>query len=169
MKATGKSGRKNVNVRRLQSELMALIEEIRASNIEGWLSPGEATFLYMAAQSCTGKGVIVEIGSWKGLSTTFLAKGSKAGKNMKVYAIDPHTGSPEQKAEYPNLDTFDDFKSNMHDLEIDDIVIPIKATSAEAVASWDKPIELIFIDGAHEYKEVKHDFDMWSPYLIEGG
>jgi predicted O-methyltransferase YrrM len=169
MKAKSESGGKKVNIHALQSELMAIIEKIRDSDTDGWLTPGEGTFLYMAAQSCTGNGDIVEIGSWKGLSTTFIAKGSKAGKNVKVYAIDPHTGSPEHKEKYPNIDTYEEFKTNLHDLDVDDIVIPIKATSAEVAADWNKPIELIFIDGAHEYKQVKQDFDVWYPYLIEGG
>jgi len=35
----------------------------------------------------------VEIGSWKGKSTIWLAKGAKAGSQNEVFAIDPHQGS----------------------------------------------------------------------------
>jgi predicted O-methyltransferase YrrM len=66
-------------------------------NIDGWLFEREGELLYDLAKNCTGKGVIVEIGSWKGKSTIWLGKGSKRGKKVLIYAIDPHTGSPETK------------------------------------------------------------------------
>lgn len=43
--------------------------------------------------------MIVEIGSWKGKSTIWIANGSKDGRNIKVYAIDPHIGSSEHQKE----------------------------------------------------------------------
>ncbi|GAH75468.1 unnamed protein product, partial [marine sediment metagenome] len=100
---------------------------------------------------------------------TFIARGSKAGKNIKVYAIDPHTGSSEHRAINKNIDTFEEFKRNMHSLGIDDIVVPIRATSAEAAKGWNKPVEHIFIDGAHEEELVRQDFDMWYPHIVDGG
>ena len=75
---------------------MALKELIQ--HIDGWLTDEEAKLLYKLAKNC--KGVIVEIGSWKGKSTICMAKGSKAGNNVKIYAIDPHVGSSEHKKKY---------------------------------------------------------------------
>jgi len=49
--------------------------------------------MYNVATNCTGTGVIVEIGSWKGKSTIWLAKESKAGNNMEIYTMGPHTDS----------------------------------------------------------------------------
>ncbi len=68
-------------------------EEVQklAAPIKGWLKDKEGQLLYDLAKNCTGKGVIVEIGSWKGKSTTWLAHGSKEGNKVRVYAIDPHT------------------------------------------------------------------------------
>ena len=42
-------------------------------------------------------------------------------------------------------------------------------TSAEAARDFTLPVELIFIDGAHEYEAVRLDFDLWYPKVIEGG
>ncbi len=47
-----------------------------ARDIEGWLTEKEGIFLYKMANKCTGRGVIVEIGSWKGKSTIWLSLGS---------------------------------------------------------------------------------------------
>ncbi len=65
--------------------------------------------------------------------------------------------------------TFDQFKENIKKSGVEDIVIPIVKTSEEAAKDFIKPVELIFIDGAHEYEMVKKDLECWFPKVIEGG
>jgi len=145
------------------------VKEI-TKNISGWLTDAEEEFLYNAAKNCKGKGVIVEIGSWKGKSTIWLAKGSKAGNNVKIYAVDTHTGSSRYREKYGEVWTFEEFKENIKKTNVEDIIVPVVKTSEDAARDWDeKPIELLWIDGSHEYEMVKLDFDLWFPYLIEGG
>jgi predicted O-methyltransferase YrrM len=102
--------------------------------------------------------VIVEIGSWKGKSTIWIAGGSKNGNKVKVYAIDPFVDFYEEE-----------FKKNIRDAKLDDIVIPLTKTSEEAAKNFDEPVEFIFIDGNHEYEFVKLDFDLWFPKVVDGG
>jgi len=150
----------------------AEIEHVKEATdkVEGWLTDAQGEFLYNAAKNCQGRGVIVEIGSWKGKSTIWLAKGSKAGSNVKIYAIDPHTGSSGHKKKRGEVWTFEEFKQNIKRANVEDIVVPVVKTSEDAERDWDgKPIELLWIDGEHEYEMVKLDFDLWSPYLVEGG
>ena len=45
----------------------------RVSDIEGWMTPGQAATLYDAAVRCPRDGRIVEIGSFRGRSTIVLA------------------------------------------------------------------------------------------------
>lgn len=150
------------------------IEEIKelVKGIDGQhsVSDREGEFLYNAATNCTGKGVIVEIGSWKGRSTIWLGRGSKAGNKVKVYAIDPHTGSAIHRQMYGKVWTFEEFKKNINAANVHDIVMPIVMTSEEAEKDWNGlPIEFLWIDGNHEYEFVKLDFDKWFPHLIDGG
>lgn len=140
-----------------------------ADEIGGWLTDREGELLYNLAKNCIGKGVIVEIGSWKGKSTICLAKGSKAGNKVKIYAIDPHTGSSEHKKRYSRVWTLEEFKKNIKNAKVHDIITSIVKTSEEAAKNFVKPVELIFIDGAHEYELVKLDFELWFPKLINGG
>jgi hypothetical protein len=65
------------------------IDEIKklVFKINGWLTDKEGELLYNLAKNCTGKGVIVEIGSWKGKSTIWLGKGSKAGKKLRFMQL----------------------------------------------------------------------------------
>jgi len=137
--------------------------------VHGFLSDKEGELLYNLAKNCTGKGVIVEIGSWKGKSTIWLGKGSKRANKVKIYAIDPHIGSSEHKKAYGKIWTFEEFKKNIKNANVDDIIIPIVKTSEEAAKNFDEPVELIFIDGAHEYDLVKLDFELWFPKVIDGG
>ena len=125
------------------------INEIKklVDKVEGWLTDEEGKLLYNLAKECTGAGVIVEIGSWKGKSTIWLGKGSKRGNKVKIYAIDPHTGSSEHKEMYGNVWTFEEFIKNIKNAKVDDIIIPIVETSEEASRNFDEPVELIFVDG----------------------
>jgi hypothetical protein len=83
------------------------------ADVEGYLTEQEGLLLYELDSDCTAPGVIVEIGSWKGRSTSCLALGSKAGIGKTIYAMDPHTGSPEHWAAFGVVSTFDDFAANV--------------------------------------------------------
>ena len=151
--------------------MKAKIAEIKsiADNIDGFLGSREGPVLYDLARKCSRTGSIVEIGSWKGKSTIWLGKGSKSGNGATIYAIDPHTGSNEHKEKYGKVWTFEQFKQNITSAEVDDVIIPILGTSEEASKNLDQPVELIFIDGAHDYDSVKLDFEVWFPKIIDGG
>jgi predicted O-methyltransferase YrrM len=128
------------------------------ADIPGWLTDEEGESLYDLAKRCTGRGVIVEIGSWKGKSTVCLGLGSRAGKSLRIFAVDPH-------ADY----RFGEFKENIERAGIADLVTPIQSLSQPAAADFHEPIELLFIDGSHEYEDVREDFDKWVPKVVEGG
>ncbi|HHT9126524.1 MAG TPA: class I SAM-dependent methyltransferase [Candidatus Brocadiia bacterium] len=147
------------------------INEIKnlVDKVDGWLTHKEGELLYKLAKNCTGEGVIVEIGSWQGKSTIWLGRGSKKGNKIKIYAIDPHTGASEHKERYGRVWTFEEFKKNIKYAKVDDITIPIVETSEVAAKNFNEPVELIFIDGAHEYELVKLDFELWFPKVIDGG
>jgi len=139
--------------------------------VEGWLSFDEGKFLYEAARGASGRGVVVEIGSWQGKSTIWLAKGSMAGKSVPVYAIDPHTGAPEHHVIFGTKDiwTFDRFKENIAKAGVGAIVQPIVGRSGEVGATWGEPVEVLWIDGAHDFAAAEQDFKTWFPHLVEGG
>jgi len=127
-------------------------------DVPGWLTDEEGEALYELARACTGRGVIVEIGSWKGKSTVCLGLGSQAGASVPVYAVDPH-------ADY----RFGDFKNNVERAGIQELVRPVAALSQAAADDFDEPIELLFVDGAHEYDLVLEDFEKWVPKVVDDG
>jgi predicted O-methyltransferase YrrM len=130
----------------------------RLDELPGWLTAEEGETLYRLAKACSGRGVIVEIGSWRGKSTTCLGLGSKAGHGVPVFAVDPHSEH-----------TFGDFSRNMEEAGLTDLVTPVPGRSQELAEGFDEPIELLFIDGAHQYELVNEDFDRWVPKVVVGG
>jgi len=138
-------------------------------NIGGWLTEAEGISLYNTAKKIKAGNAIVEVGSWKGKSTICLGNGSKEGNKVKIFAIDPHLGSSEHQKVFGKIDTFEEFKQNISKTEIAEYVEPIRDTSENAAKNFNRQIEFVFIDGAHEYKFVKLDFKLWFPKVMNGG
>jgi predicted O-methyltransferase YrrM len=136
-----------------------------ASTVEGWLTAAEGELLFSAAADCPRDGTIVEIGSWKGKSTTWLARGAGDDRGIRVFAVDPH----EPYLEDPLADSLGDFHANMGRLGLTRIVTLIVARSEVAALSFDAPIDVLFIDGDHEEAAVALDLALWLPKLRAGG
>jgi predicted O-methyltransferase YrrM len=143
--------------------------ERQVAGIGGWLTPKEGRLLYDLARRCTGRGVVVEIGSWKGKSTIWLANGARDGAGAVVYAIDPHTASSDNLATQSAVPTLAEFMGNIRAAGLEDRVVPLVMTSEEAARTFAQPVELIFIDGAHDYASVALDLELWFPKVVEGG
>ena len=140
--------------------------------VDGWLALGEARKLkqLVIAHPKQGPLTVVEIGSWKGRSTIALSLGLKerGPDSGTVYAIDPHTGSKEHREQLGEVDTFAEFEQNLELAGVRDRVEPIRAFSHEAVSRFAPgSIDVLFVDGSHEYEDVKRDIAEWMPLLAD--
>lgn len=146
---------------------MDRLEHARAAarTVEGWLTPAEGEMLFRLAAACPPGGTIVEIGSWKGRSTTWLAEGASLSSGTRIFAIDPH----EPYISDPQADSLGDFRANLERLGLTALVTAIIARSQAAAVSFDQPIDLLFIDGDHDPGPVTADLTLWMPKLREGG
>jgi predicted O-methyltransferase YrrM len=149
----------------------------QVKGVTGYLEPEEGYALYLSAAYGPGRGEIVEIGSFLGRSTAFLALGAKTTGRERVSAVDHFRGSPEHQAGGKHKcetlvqdgTTYNAFLENLRHLGVIDHVDPIVADSVQAADSWTKPIRLLFIDGNHSYDASQADFQGWSPHLVTGG
>jgi MMP 1-O-methyltransferase len=135
-----------------------------ASGIDGWLSDAQGRALLAAAAAATGQGAIVEIGSWKGRSTVWLAEGARLA-GQRVHAVDRHT----QSLEDPTANTLAEFLDNIRKAGVADAIEPLVMSSADAAAVVRGPVELLFIDGDHSFEGVRRDAEIWLPRVMDGG
>jgi predicted O-methyltransferase YrrM len=120
----------------------------------------------LAKGSC---GVIVEIGSFVGKSTIYMALGSIAGNQHPVVAIDPWKKDSTKQNFLKHIDTN----------KVSHLIFPIQEFSDIALQKYHKDtlesncpiregIGLLFIDGAHSYQAVKKDLK-WLPLVKKSG
>lgn len=148
--------------------VLHLPNEAELEAIEGWLLVEEGRRLAFLAAIVPPELAIVELGSWKGKSSAWLATGSRSGRGAKVYAVDTFAGSPETPLE-PGQSTLPAYELNLTRLGLRDLVTPIVSTSAAAAKSWRLPIGLLFIDALHAYDSVLEDYTLWHPFIPPGG
>jgi len=115
---------------------------------------------------------VVEVGSWMGNSTAWMAK--KVSEGGKVYAVDHWLGSSEhQEGQYAHHESlpklYSQFLSNMVHQGVATQVVPVRMESGEAAASLDVRPDLIYLDASHEYPLVLRDLELWYPALAEDG
>lgn len=145
--------------------------------IEGFLHPVEGYALLLLAEHGPGAGAVVEIGSYLGRSTCFLALGAKRGARPPVVAVDHFLGSPEHQPDAKNPSpvlkaegtTYNAFVRNLERAGLSDHVRAIRMGSVEAARDWREPIRLLFIDGDHSYEASSADFTAWSSQVEGSG
>jgi predicted O-methyltransferase YrrM len=149
----------------------------RLNSIEGFLMPLEGYALLLMAQHGPGIGAVVEIGSYLGRSTCFLAIGAQRAGRPAVVAVDHFEGSPEHQAGESHQSsvlvaegtTYNQFLQNLERAKVSDHVKPVRSGSLEAAKNWSGPIRLLFIDGDHSYQSSRDDFGAWSANVESNG
>ena len=150
------------------------------NSVKGFLDHNEGICLYNHALSSSKKGPILEIGSYCGKSTIYLATAAKE-YNCSVYSVDHHTGSEENQVgwEYHDIELFDEetgkinsfpeFMRNLRKANLLDTVIPIVSDSSLVSRDWKIPLSMVFIDGGHTMEAAFNDFNNWKDKIIKGG
>jgi len=114
--------------------------------IDGWLILADALKLYELAFFC--KGDIIELGTYKGLSTTIMAEASRdSGRKFEIVTVDL---DPQLAAEAKQgmADRRTPGRENVHFFTFD--AMKFVTNSADA----GKLYELAFIDHSHQYQHV---------------
>jgi predicted O-methyltransferase YrrM len=134
-----------------------------ADRTPGYLHPLEGRFLYWLARSVPPHGTAVEIGSFTGKSSCFLAAGLTAGSHLTCVDTWVNDAMPYDQ----RVDVMDQFLANTAAYR--DRIEPLRGTSVDVAATWDRPIDLLFIDGDHPYAGCAADVRAWLPFLRWGG
>lgn len=167
--------------RNLESLITTIKEKVNP--VEGWLKDDEiallATICYTKAQTKKAP-IFVEIGSYCGKATAVMALAAKEiNKSAKLFAIDDFSGRLGAEdikiISYPP--SFEKFQQTLE--QTDNEVIIIRNTPSlvnfeqEIRASLrdrfhDSNVDVLLVDGLHDYANVARDFYNYESHLIPG-
>lgn len=136
-----------------------------ALTVEGWMAEAELRYL---ARCAVVSPLILEVGSWKGRSTSALAWHTPG----LVVAVDTWQGSVEHHAELQGKPTSGLWWAFQQNTSRFDNIWPLHANSlaaAKIISKGPMRFDLIFIDASHDYESVKADIEAWVPLLAPGG
>lgn len=148
------------------------------ASIDGWLTVDEAIALFELARALPHERPrIVEIGSWQGKSTVCLARGLRGKIAPRLTCIDPFDASGDARsvgtygarADAPGTPLRRRFEQNLCDSGLIDLIDVHQGFSHEIAADFDEPIDLLFVDGDHDYAAVRRDVRDWAPKIRPGG
>ena len=146
--------------------------------VDGWLDAREAVALYRLVQSRKGDNVTVcEIGSWLGKSSYVLARALDKYKNGRLFCVDPFDASGDcasrkiYRSARRKIQTslIEKFKENMRELGVLNKIKILRDYSHKAIKRFNRPIDVLFIDGNHDLKSVLCDYRDWSRLIKKGG
>jgi predicted O-methyltransferase YrrM len=128
----------------------------------------------MIVDQIPDNGKIVEIGSFLGRSTHYLATSlMNANKEqVKIYCVDTFEGSSEHVSLKLPKDFLYMFKENLKFFIGREMVIPVqgRSDSQQVLDKFDDgSIDYIMVDGAHEHEPVLDDIENWWPKLKPEG
>jgi MMP 1-O-methyltransferase len=160
----------------------AMPERLRllAEAATGFMPAEEGLALYATAAAYAPAGPVLEVGTYCGKSTIYLAAAAgQAGQT--VITVDHHHGSEENQPgwEYHDpslvdprtgrLDTLPHFRATLAGAGLDEQVIAIVGRSADVARLWGAPLGMLFIDGGHTDAAAQADYESWAPWVAPGG
>ena len=159
----------------MDERLLALARRAR-----GFMPDDEGLALHDAALGLTVPGPMVEIGSYCGKSAVYLGAAARAGGRL-LFSVDHHRGSEENQAGWEHhdqelvdaitgrMDSLRFFRSTIEAAALEETVVAVVGHSAAIARSWQAPLALLFIDGAHSDEPAMADYQGWAPRLVAGG
>jgi predicted O-methyltransferase YrrM len=151
-----------------------------AEAAKGFMPPDEGLALYRTAAAYAAIGPIVEIGTYCGKSTIYLAAAAREADQL-VITVDHHRGSEENQPgwEYHDpalvdertglLDTLPGFRATLAAAGLEAQVIAVVGRSAQVASWWRAPLGMLFIDGGHTDAAAQADYANWAPWVARGG
>jgi predicted O-methyltransferase YrrM len=135
-------------------------------DLDGLIDADIGRALYDLAVEIPADQAIVEIGSYRGMSTCYLATGARDGHGPKVYAVDPWDPAENAWCPWCEQATFAEWEAQLKAKRLRSRVIAVQALSVDAAEGYrGKPIGLLFVDGNHAREAVLADFAAWHPHL----
>jgi predicted O-methyltransferase YrrM len=146
----------------------------------GFMPSAEGLALHAAAARYAARGPVLEVGTYCGKSTIYLAAATRE-QGQPVITVDHHHGSEENQPgwEYHDpalvdprtgrLDTLPHVRATLEAAGVEDDVILVVGRSADVARVWRTPLGMLFIDGGHTDVAATADYESWAPWIAPGG
>ena len=145
--------------------------------IPGWTRGAEAAALAECAYRLDGVPEVVEVGSFLGASALLLAGARRLRGRGRVHCVDAFDGRGDAfsaplyrrilaELGLPARRAFD---QNLRRAGLSGWVRVHQGRASEVGARWERPIDLLFLDGDQSYPAARADFLLWSAHLRPGG
>lgn len=146
--------------------------------IPGWMGDSELEYLHNLVASAPADAIIVELGSWMGLSTG--AEYTAIHDEQTVVAVDSWLGQADLRfgahSEVTRMDVFLEFMKHMNTLEIYPKWYTPEIQGATYLRMMADDAATLFPDGSlyrviidSDHRAVGHDVDKWLPKLRPDG
>jgi hypothetical protein len=146
--------------------------------IPGWTRNEDAEELARASFSLGRDAIIVEIGAFLGCCTVLLAGARCVRGSGEVHSVDPFDCSgdafsvPHYRQIVASLgggSLRDHFEANIRRAGLSRWVQVNEGRAAEVAATWERPIDLLLLDGDQSPQGAREAFNSWVPFLKPGG
>lgn len=150
---------------------------VNLEGLVGLITPELGDELRRLAALVDPRLVIVELGSFKGMSTCYLAAGALEGGGAFVVAVDPWEleGNVDGKHGFARSATREAFEAQLERVGLRQRVRAIQGFSHQVARLWvgkyempaDGCVGLLYIDGDHSFESVWRDFASWKIRLAQ--
>lgn len=119
--------------------------------------------------------VCVEVGTWLGKSTCFMAELIQFAPHIKFYGVDTFLGEINAKDQQDIVkqeggSVYKAFLRNMANAGVLNHVTPLQLTSKDAATLFaDNSLDAVFLDAEHLYDDVMEDLKTWFPKVKPDG
>lgn len=147
---------------------------------KGFMPPDEGEALYDAARAVPAGGLILEVGTYCGKSTLYLAAAAREA-GARVVTVDHHRGSDENQSGWEHhdptvvdsrtgrMDTLPFLRRNLEEAGVEDVVTLVIGRTEEVGGWWTTSVALLFIDGGHAEYQARADYEAWVGHVAPGG
>lgn len=141
----------------------------RFATIPGMISVQDAMFLYVFAYAAGAEGDIVEIGSWQGRSTAFLAQACEDIGSGTVHALDWFGGNPGKEHLFAVPGGVERaLRANLERVGLAHRVVVHADRSEHISRDVFGSLRMLFIDAEHTHEAVTLDLE-YAALLAPGG
>lgn len=140
---------------------------VKLQAIEGLIFEDEGQKLAELAGQVPKDQWIVEVGSHRGQSSSWLAVGAHLGNGARLACVDIWADQTDTLDEYfpQNRDAFAAFEAALTSVGMLDSVTSIHSEAETAAREWTGNVGMFFHDADHAYEAVAGDFLAWQPHL----